>query len=155
MFNLFRCLRQSAKTQIYPMPSSRKSSVILDPKTGPMTDSWKPITLRAPLLFSLAFSTICLIVVLEYLSRISHKNGGIAFATNGFSASTTFSFLYLPTLVATSYSILWSWVDLDAKRLEPYFQMSKAEGAEAKDSLLLHYPFDFIAFVPYRALRRG
>ena len=50
--------------------------------------------------------------------------------------------------------MLWSWVDLDAKRLEPYFQMSKEGGVPARDSLFLHYPFDFVAFAPYRAIRR-
>ncbi|KAI9779104.1 MAG: hypothetical protein M1835_004766 [Candelina submexicana] len=50
--------------------------------------------------------------------------------------------------------MLWSWIDLDAKRLEPYFQLSKPEGASASDSILLHYPFDFIAFVPLKAARR-
>jgi hypothetical protein len=45
-------------------------------------------------------------------------------------------------------------VDLDAKRLEPWFQLSKPEGAVAEDSLLLHYPFEFLAFVPISALRK-
>lgn len=68
--------------------------------------------------------------------------------------STTFAYLYLPTTVAVLYSMLWSWVDLDAKRLEPYFQLSKQEGASAENSLLLHYPFDFVALVPLKAFKR-
>jgi hypothetical protein len=47
-----------------------------------------------------------------------------------------------------------SWVDLDAKRLEPWFQLSKDTGADAKDSMLLQYPFDFLPFIPITALRR-
>ncbi|KAI9748276.1 MAG: hypothetical protein M4579_007269, partial [Chaenotheca gracillima] len=39
-------------------------------------------------------------------------------------------------------------------RLEPYFQLSRPGGAEASNSLLLHYPIDFIALVPIKAARR-
>ncbi|RFU35191.1 hypothetical protein B7463_g1109, partial [Scytalidium lignicola] len=48
----------------------------------------------------------------------------------------------------------WSWVDLDVKRLEPWFQLSKQEGASSTDSLLLQYPFDFLPFIPITAFRR-
>ena len=40
------------------------------------------------------------------------------------------------------------------KRLEPYFQLSEPAGASASDSILLHYPFDFLALVPITAARR-
>lgn len=115
---------------------------------------WKPLNLRAPFLLSVAAFTAGLIVVLDYLSRLSHRHGGLAFTDGSFSTSETFSYLYLPTVIAVLYSMLWSWVDLDVKRLEPYFQMSKAVGVPVRDSLYLHYPFDFVAFAPYRALRR-
>ena len=47
-----------------------------------------------------------------------------------------------------------SWVDLDAKRLEPWFQLSSNNGATAEDSLLLQYPFEFLPFIPITAFRR-
>ncbi len=50
--------------------------------------------------------------------------------------------------------MFWAWVDLDAKRLEPYFQMSKDGGVTAADSLFLHDPFDFVAWGPLRAFQR-
>ncbi|KAL8689126.1 MAG: hypothetical protein Q9224_004717, partial [Gallowayella concinna] len=50
--------------------------------------------------------------------------------------------------------ILWSWIDLDTKRLEPYFQLSKPGGAALANSLELQYPFDFVAYAPLKALRR-
>ncbi len=115
---------------------------------------WKPLSLRAPLLLSVAALTAGLIVVLEYLSRVSRRDGGLAFTDGSFSTFITFSYLYLPTLIVVVYSMIWSWVDLDAKRLEPYFQMSKNGGVPARESLYLHYPFDFVAFAPYRALRK-
>lgn len=115
------------------------------------SSTWKPVTLRAPLLLSTIGFTIALIAVLEFLSRRSQRDGGIAFAARNFSP-TSFGYLYFPTLVAVSYSMFW--VDLDAKRLEPYFQMSKNGGVTAEDSLFLHYPFDFVASDPLRAFQR-
>lgn len=146
--------RQSARNRGSMGVFSREVRANIKSRLNFSSKPWKPVTLRVPLLSSLAILTISLVCALEYLSRLSHRNRGLVFAERDFSASTTFAFLYLPTLIATSYSILWSWVDLDAKRLEPYFQMSMADGAQAKDSLLLHYPFDFVAFVPYRALKK-
>lgn len=42
-------------------------------------------------------------------------------------------------------SMLWSWVDLDAEWLKPYFQMSKPGGALFKESANLLCSFDFVA----------
>ena len=117
---------------------------------------WKPATLKVPYLASIAICLLIWIGVLEYLSQMSLRHGGIVFAASSdeFSNAATFLTTYLPTIVAITFSILWSWVDLDAKRLEPYFQMSKPGGATAADSILLHYPFDFVAVVPVKAFKR-
>ncbi|KAL9638011.1 MAG: hypothetical protein Q9204_001648 [Flavoplaca sp. TL-2023a] len=116
--------------------------------------SWKPITLRPPFLLCIVAITLCFIALLEYLSQRSRIHGGIAFTEGQFSPAVTFAYFYLPTILAVLYSILWSWVDLDAKRLEPYFQLSKPEGADQKNSLALEYPFGFVAYAPLKALRR-
>lgn len=132
----------------------------------PVVDShsrkgWKPITLRYHILSCFVIFSFSLVAILEVLSYYStggdnENGGGLAFAADVSRLPTTASFfyLYLPTVVAVVYSMLWSWVDLDAKRLEPWFQLSKPEGAIAEDSLLLHYPFEFLAFVPISALRK-
>ncbi|KAF4624946.1 hypothetical protein G7Y89_g13225 [Cudoniella acicularis] len=122
-------------------------------------DGWKPVTLQAPMLGSFILVTLSLIIILEVLSHISLRSsngGGIAFAddVDSLSASVTFGYLYFPTVLAVCYSLIWSWVDLDVKRSEPWFQLSKSEGAFAKDSILLQYPFDFIPFIPITAFRR-
>jgi hypothetical protein len=107
-------------------------------------------------------ASVLLIIVLEVLSRIADVSsditgsGAVAYAGSdgNLSASISFAYLYFPTIIAVCYSILWSWVDLDSKRLEPWFQLSKENGASADDSLMLHYNFDFLAVVPIRAARR-
>ena len=118
--------------------------------------SWKPVTLQAPLLLSLVFASLCVIGLLEHLSRQSQKNRALVFVRldGGFPGGLLFAYLYLPTIVAVCYGVLWGWVDLDTKRLEPFFQLSKPGGVRAEDSILLHYPFDFLPLAPIRAARR-
>ncbi|OBT67469.1 hypothetical protein VE03_03067 [Pseudogymnoascus sp. 23342-1-I1] len=122
---------------------------------------WKPTTLRFPVLGSIFAVTVLMIIALETLAYLStgknnSNGGGLAFAATVDDISTiaTVSYLYLPTVIAVFYSIMWSWVDLDSKRLEPWFQLSRPGGATAEDSILLQYPFDFMPFVPIRAARR-
>jgi hypothetical protein len=99
--------------------------------------------------------SLILIVVLQLLLRKSQSNGGILFTPNinSLPLSTAFPYLYLPTILAVFYGFLWAWIDLDIRRLEPYFQLSKNEGATGRESLLLHYPVDFLASVPFKALK--
>jgi len=117
---------------------------------------WKPPTLR-PWFLSAVLVLICaLIVAIQCLLLYSQRNQGIIVATNisDLPLRQSFCYLYLPTLVSVTYNYLWTWIDLDVKRLEPFFQLSKPGGAEAEDSVLLHYPFDFMATLPFKALRR-
>ena len=86
---------------------------------------------------------------------MNDREGFVTFATidDGLSSRQSFSLLYLPTIIAVVYSMLWSWVDLDVKRLEPYYQLSQIGGTSAERSLLIHYPVDFLAFIPIKAAR--
>jgi hypothetical protein len=102
-------------------------------------------------------STVGFIIILEIASYHSEKHGGgLAFADtlDNLSTSARFIYLYLPTLVFVAYSMVWNWVDLDTKRLEPWLQMSDPNGAPASSSVSLQYPFDFLPFVPVKAARR-
>lgn len=115
------------------------------------------MTLKAPFLLSIMLASSALIVMLQYLLISSQRNNGIIFSANinELPLNRSFAYLYLPTIIAVIYSFLWSWIDLDAKRLEPFFQLSQDGGASAKDSLLLQYQFDTIALVPLKAIRQG
>jgi ABC-type Fe3+ transport system permease subunit len=96
------------------------------------------------------------IAVLHYFLRKSQTDGGIIFAAdvNKIALNRSFWYLYLPTIVAVVFSIFVVWIDHDAKRFEPYRQMSKPNGALGKDSMLLQYPFDFMPAVPFTAFKR-
>jgi hypothetical protein len=117
---------------------------------------WRPFTLRATTLFLFLFFTIGLIAVVEALSNISTRNKALFFADpqQGFSIGEIFCYRYLPQMIVVLYGIGWAAVDLDVKRLEPYFQLSKPGGASASDSIFLHYPSDFLALVPITAAKR-
>lgn len=125
-------------------PASRRAS------------GWYPPALRW---WNLVITTLlcwAFIAILQfYLSR-SQRDGGIIFATdiNSVALSRSFWYLYLPTVVAVLFSIHIVWIDNDAKRFEPYRQMAKRKGASAEDSVLLHYPFDFMPLVPFVSLKR-
>lgn len=96
------------------------------------------------------------VVALEVLSQISDRDGGILFANNldSYAVWQTFLYRYLPTIIAVTYGMIWAILDLDIKRLEPYFQLSHPEGVSGKDSIMLNYPFEFLGYVPIASFRR-
>ncbi|KAK1688027.1 hypothetical protein BDP55DRAFT_548602 [Colletotrichum godetiae] len=117
---------------------------------------WKPLTLSAPVLFSFAFTSFLLAVIIEILAQQSQSKGGLALSKSAddIPAFANFCYLFLPTIVAVIYSLLWSWIDLDVKRMQPWLEMSRPKGATAEKSMFLDYPYDFIAFVPIKAAKR-
>lgn len=117
---------------------------------------WRPATLRAPYLASLILVTAGLIFVIQWLLATSQREQGIIFAAdiNNLPLRRSFCYLYLPTIISVIYSFLWTWVDLDVKRLEPYFQLSRAGGATGDESVLLNYPLEFLVTVPLNAFKR-
>lgn len=123
---------------------------------SPCSQGWKPVTLKTPVLLSVISISAGLIAIVQYLVLRSRRNNGILFAEDvgSLSLGRSFGHLYLPTLIAVVYSFLWTWIDLDVKRLEPYYQLSQHGGASASNSILLHYPFDFVASVPIQAVKR-
>jgi hypothetical protein len=116
---------------------------------------WTPPALH-PFTLSLAvFAPLALLVILQLLLNRSQRDNGLIFAPdiNALPLSRTFLYQYFPTIIAVIFSMFWSWIDLEVKRLEPYYRLSRPEGALGKDSLLLCYPFSFMPFVPIRAFR--
>jgi hypothetical protein len=116
---------------------------------------WLPPALRW---WNLVIATLLcwtFIALLLTFFNISRANGGIIFAPkiNDLPLRQTFVYLYLPTIIATIFSVFIVWIDVDAKRFEPYYQLSMPNGARGKDSLLLQYPYDLLPVVPFKALR--
>jgi hypothetical protein len=124
---------------------------------GSRTHGWKPSTLKTPFhLFTIGLS-LFFVAIIEVLIRMSDQNGALFFAdpnTGKLPSYTLFCFEYLPTIIGVLHNTLWTLVDNDIKRVEPFFQLSIPGGVSARNSILLDYPFQFGAFVPYTAIRR-
>ncbi|KAL2291521.1 hypothetical protein FJTKL_12907 [Diaporthe vaccinii] len=114
---------------------------------------WKPHTIRAPVLCAVVVISLGLAGVLEFLAQKSQRQGGLALSSSedDISESVNIAYLYMATTVAVLYSLLWTWIDLDVRRMQPWFELSRPHGANAEQSLLLNYPFEFLAFVPFKA----
>ena len=110
-----------------------------------------------PTIIAFLIITVTLIALIEYINKISIEEKALFFAEKpeDFPMGVVFCYRYLPQMIVVALGVGWAAVDLDVKRLEPYFQLSKPEGATASNSIFLHYPFDFIAFVPINAARKG
>ena len=117
---------------------------------------WKPITLRRPFLLAVALITLGIFALVQVLIIYDERHNGILFAPkiSELGAGYIFLYRYFPTIISVSYGLIWHWIDIDARRIEPYRQLSKPGGASGSNSLLLHYPTDLLAFVPLKALRR-
>lgn len=122
----------------------------------PQCQRWKPVTLRRPFLFAVVLITLGLLALVQVLVIYNQRHDGILFATkiSELGAGYIFLYRYFPTIISVSYGLIWHWIDIDARRVEPYRQLSKTGGTSGSNSLLLHYPTDLLAFVPLKALRR-
>lgn len=112
--------------------------------------------MTAPILTLLTILTLLIGVAIEVLAQLSRSRGGLALSRtqDEIPQYAMISYLYAPNIIAVLYSLVWSWVDLDVKRMQPWFELSKPEGATAENSMFLDYPYDFIATVPIKAARR-
>jgi hypothetical protein len=112
--------------------------------------------MRAPVLFAFAGASLLIAALLEILAQSSQKKGGLSLVDDAgaLPPSVSFGYLYFPTIVAVVYSLIWNWVDLDVKRMQPWLELSKPEGAMGRDSLFLDYPFEFVAFVPFTSAKK-
>jgi hypothetical protein len=61
---------------------------------------------------------------------------------------------YCPTIIAVCTGLLWEMVDAAVRRLEPYYQLSRKEGALVLEALSIDYITAFNVLVPFQSLRR-
>jgi hypothetical protein len=117
---------------------------------------WKPSTMKAPVLISFVISSVIIIVLLEVLAQRSQKFGGLSLVDDAddIPSAVNLTYLYLPTIIAVLYSLVWNWIDLDIKRMQPWTEVSKPDGATGRKSVFLDYPVDFVAFVPFKAAKQ-
>ncbi|KAL5090340.1 hypothetical protein Trisim1_004532 [Trichoderma cf. simile WF8] len=117
---------------------------------------WKPNTMKAPILILFALSSIIILTIVEILAQRSQKAGGLSLVDDAdeIPSAINITYLYLPTIIAVIYSLVWNWIDLDVKRMQPWMELSKENGATGQRSIFLDYPVDFVAFVPFKAAKQ-
>jgi hypothetical protein len=95
---------------------------------------WLPIALRWYYLCAVIATSAALEIVCIALIVASHKNNGLAEKqnTNAFS----FSWRFMPTIVAVLYALIWIPIRKDVIRTEPWALMSMPGGSKASESLL-------------------
>ena len=120
------------------------------------TSPWKPWSLRLQFLSGLVTLSLGFLVCIELLRERSNRNGGLAFyeTSDDIPMSVFIAYNYVLTILGTLYSILWSIADLDAKRMEPYTQISDPCRPIVPFSLFfLDYAFEAAWKVPYQAYK--
>jgi len=97
-----------------------------------------------------------LLVCTGLLHFKDHKDGAVLFANtaNEFSSVQDFLIRYLPTTLVVLYGTLITLIDLDVKRLEPWYQMSDATAETQWPPLLCQYDTSFVLTAIARALCR-
>lgn len=107
--------------------------------------------MRWPYITLLIIIAILLAGAQEFLCQWSlqrQKNGGGLISFNNPKEIPTwayFAWKYMPTMILVTYGVMWQIVDFEVKRLEPYYQLSRVEGATARNSLNL----DYLTFMSY------
>ena len=145
-----------------------RASTIPDTKSyffppDPSIPNWKPFSMTPAYIVMLALIAFGLAGFQEYLCQVSirkqnqtPKSALLAFdSVDDVSVWYFFIWKYLPTMITIFYSVLFSIMDFDIRRLEPYYQLSKPDGARAAASLNLDHLTMFQYFVPFNAARLG
>ncbi|KAF7183669.1 hypothetical protein CNMCM7691_004019 [Aspergillus felis] len=120
------------------------------------TPGWRPLALRPTYLSILGLLMLTMLAVLEALRRYTDRYGGLVFYqdTSNLSSAADFAYNYVPVIAALILVTLWSFIDFDVLRLEPYFQLSRPEGTPAT-TLFINYNFGQSFLTPLTSAKRG
>ncbi|RAK77671.1 DUF3433 domain-containing protein [Aspergillus fijiensis CBS 313.89] len=124
------------------------------PPTTPL-GAWRPMALRPMFLTLITAIMFASLITLEVLRRYCEQYGGLVFFsdTDNVSNLQSFAYNYLPIIGALALVTLWTFVDYDVLRLEPYFQIARPEGAPAS-VLFINYNFGQSFLTPLTSARR-
>lgn len=116
---------------------------------------WKPFSMRWPYLVFMILLSVVLAVLIELLFRHSAKHSLITFTKPAEIAGFKyFAIKFMPTIIAVLYGVLWQLTEFEVKRLEPFYQLSKEQGATAAESLNVDYITSVIFLRPLRSIQR-
>jgi hypothetical protein len=122
---------------------------------------WFPLTLKLPILLLFLVTTCVLIAVPTALAGRSTTRNGFAtikaldHKTLGFDWNIGLLWTTLPTLVFRLYSMYWDSITNALADRQPYVELAKDGGSEARKSILLDYKAVFILKRWLHAFRNG
>lgn len=115
---------------------------------------WKPFSMRYPYLAMLILISVTFAGLTEALYHSSTKVPLLSFNTpQQIKPGMYFVIKFLPTIVAVIYGVLWQNTDLEVRRLEAYYQLSKEDGATAAETLNVDYITSLSFLRPFHAYR--
>lgn len=122
--------------------------------------NWKPYTMRWQYISMLILVSITLGVCQEFLlwksNRLDSEGNPIGILRfvdpKDMPVRDFFASKYLSTILTVAYGILWQLTDIEVKRLEPYYQLGRPEGALAAESINIDYVTLFDIFRPVVAM---
>lgn len=129
----------SPKQQIVmetPIEDGTKSKSYYFPP-DPDAPNWRPAVLCIPYLLLLATISLGLGATQEsILRRSQQKNKLMEFESlNDISVPKYFLWRYFPTMVMVFYGVAYQMVDIEAKRVEPWYRLAQKNGATVTQSL--------------------
>lgn len=139
---------KSIRTQTVSKPKPQRTETFY-----PHPD-WKPFSMRWPYLTMLILLSITLAGLTEALYRSSARTPLVSFNTpQQIKPGMYFVIKFLPTIVAVIYGVMWQMTDLEVRRLEAYYQLSKEGGATAAETLNVDYITNLSFLRPVHAYR--
>ncbi|KAH6697425.1 hypothetical protein F5X68DRAFT_4423 [Plectosphaerella plurivora] len=116
--------------------------------------NWKPVAMRWPFLVFLILLSCGLAISSEFLYRVSAKRPLLSFhMPQELPPAQYIAVKFAPTVLAVIYGVFWQIVDIEVKRLEAFYQLSKEGGALAAESINVDYTTSFSWLRPFRAFR--
>jgi hypothetical protein len=145
---------RSPTTETKHSATSTATSVNIDEHPR-RSKTWKPSGLKPRFLVPLALLSALLLASLIIISTINHKNNSLIQVDSPdlITTAQSFAYNYLLMIIAVLYSFFWQIVDSDARRFEPFPDLSRAEGVRG-DELFFEYAYKNAFAVPFLALRR-
>lgn len=154
--------RKRASHQSFDTMNPTKQSSAIGLKSyffpeDPDHPNWKPFSMRSYYILMLTSVSLGLGIFQEWLCRHSEAlaEDGLGILQFDHVSSVPLVYFvawkYLPTLIFVGYGVLWSIMDFDIKRLEPYYQLSRPVGSPAAASLNLDHLTAWSYFVPFTA----
>ncbi|KAJ7638599.1 hypothetical protein FB45DRAFT_827076 [Roridomyces roridus] len=135
-----RLLEPDSHVQFATYPRvAAKTAPLMQEEEQPV-DGWVPTPLQGWFALSLSAFLVCLAIALEIALHFTNKNNGWKTHGNTTNVTGVMHYVYTlpPVIVAAFIVALWTWTDIEIKKMQPYVELVRGDAPPEK-SLLLDY----------------